>query len=194
MADEQRIVLSPHGEPVIRGTRVHIRVLLGRLVAGQSPEEIIADYPVITVEDIEAALDYTKARMVRTRAALDSAQGRTPPKQRTAEALQETQDVKITRAQVLEIFKGMPVGLREAALQIEAHSGLNDFLTLDTVYAARNMLAAMAVHIDVELAKLRNKQPDITLERLAELIARPLPQKLKDIGSDTPNHGDGHGS
>jgi len=47
-----------HGKPCIRGTRVMVSVILGALAAGASFEEILEEYPPITVEDIRAVMAY----------------------------------------------------------------------------------------------------------------------------------------
>ena len=47
-----------HGKPVIRGTRVLVSTILGALGAGDSTEAVLADYPNITLEDIQAALAF----------------------------------------------------------------------------------------------------------------------------------------
>ncbi len=62
-----RIVISPdlhHGEPCIKGTRIPVAAILGSLADGMTPQEIIAAYPQLTVEDIQAALSYA-AEMAR---------------------------------------------------------------------------------------------------------------------------------
>jgi uncharacterized protein (DUF433 family) len=43
------------GKPVIRGTRVPVELVLRKLGAGKSPEEILADHPRLTRDDIRAA-------------------------------------------------------------------------------------------------------------------------------------------
>lgn len=56
-----RISVDPavcHGKPCIRGTRIFISVILDNLAAGQTAEEIIASYPSLRPEDIQAALSY----------------------------------------------------------------------------------------------------------------------------------------
>ncbi len=45
------------GRPVIRGTRVPVELVLGKLAGGMSYEEVCAEYE-ITREDILAALEY----------------------------------------------------------------------------------------------------------------------------------------
>lgn len=58
---QDRIHIDPnicHGKPVIRGTRVLVSNILGALASGESFEDIIADYPGITREDILAALSF----------------------------------------------------------------------------------------------------------------------------------------
>jgi len=47
-----------HGKPVIRGTRVLVSAILGALGAGDSTDEVLADYPNITLVDVQAALAF----------------------------------------------------------------------------------------------------------------------------------------
>jgi len=57
----ERIVRDPKvcgGEPVFRGTRVTLRTILASLAAGDSVEEILADYPRLKAEDIQAAIAF----------------------------------------------------------------------------------------------------------------------------------------
>ena len=56
-----RIVSLPevcHGKPCIRGTRVLVSSVLGSLAAGFSRQELLAEYPGIRAEDIDAALAF----------------------------------------------------------------------------------------------------------------------------------------
>lgn len=56
-----RIQIDPHichGKPVIRGTRVLVSTILGALGGGDSVNDIIADYPNISLEDIRATLAF----------------------------------------------------------------------------------------------------------------------------------------
>ena len=53
-----RIELNPGvmgGKPVIRGTRVPVEVVLRKLGAGMTIEEVIADHPRLAADDIRAA-------------------------------------------------------------------------------------------------------------------------------------------
>lgn len=55
-----RIEVDPkrcHGKPVIAGTRVMVRTVLGALAAGDSPERIAESYRV-SLEDIRAAVAF----------------------------------------------------------------------------------------------------------------------------------------
>ena len=45
------------GKPVIKGTRVPIDLILGKLAGGMTYEEVMVEYD-LTKEDILAALDY----------------------------------------------------------------------------------------------------------------------------------------
>jgi len=46
------------GEPVFKGTRVTLRTVLASLAAGDSPEEILADFPGLQPADIQAAIAF----------------------------------------------------------------------------------------------------------------------------------------
>jgi uncharacterized protein (DUF433 family) len=47
-----------HGKPCIRGTRIMVTVILDNLAEGLSPEEIVLEYPPLTIEDVQAAIGY----------------------------------------------------------------------------------------------------------------------------------------
>jgi len=60
MSWQARIEQTPEvlgGQPVVRGTRVPVRVLVGGLAGGMTVEEVCASYRV-TPEDVRAALSY----------------------------------------------------------------------------------------------------------------------------------------
>ncbi len=55
------IVVDPaicSGKPVIRGTRIMVKNILGMLAGGYTVERIIAEYPELRSEQIQAALEY----------------------------------------------------------------------------------------------------------------------------------------
>jgi len=57
----ERIVVDPQllaGKRVIRGTRLAVEFILELLAAGQSENEILANYPGLVREDILACLSY----------------------------------------------------------------------------------------------------------------------------------------
>ena len=57
----ERIVVDPEivaGKPVIRGTRLAVEFILELLAAGQSEDQLVADYPGLTRADILACLSY----------------------------------------------------------------------------------------------------------------------------------------
>ncbi|HEU0139496.1 MAG: DUF433 domain-containing protein [Bryobacterales bacterium] len=61
MSLSERIIVDPEilaGKPVIRGTRLAVEFILELLAAGQSENEILANYPGLTHEDILACLAY----------------------------------------------------------------------------------------------------------------------------------------
>lgn len=56
-----RIELNPNvmlGKPVIKGTRITVEIILKKLSQNISENEILADYPKLTKEDIQAAIAY----------------------------------------------------------------------------------------------------------------------------------------
>ncbi len=58
---QDHIAISPdlhHGDPCIKGTRIPIKIIIGSLADGMTPEEVMAAYPQLTREDILAALAY----------------------------------------------------------------------------------------------------------------------------------------
>ena len=59
-----RIVRDPTvcGEnPIIKGTRVRIKVILDNLAEGQKPDEIVKSYPSLVIEDVEAVIAFAAA-------------------------------------------------------------------------------------------------------------------------------------
>jgi len=49
------------GEPVFKGTRVTLRTVLASLADGDSVEEILADFPSLKAEDVQAAIAFAAA-------------------------------------------------------------------------------------------------------------------------------------
>lgn len=63
----ERIELDPRvcgGRPVIRGTRIPVETILGQLAEGCSWPDILAGYPELVREDIQAALRYAERSVV----------------------------------------------------------------------------------------------------------------------------------
>ncbi len=61
-----RITLDPAvmgGKPCIRGLRVTVGTLLGLMATGVSRERILAAYPYLEPEDLDAALAYAAWRL-----------------------------------------------------------------------------------------------------------------------------------
>ena len=46
------------GKPVISGTRITVEMILEKLAAGETPEQLVAAYPRLTEQAIAAALDF----------------------------------------------------------------------------------------------------------------------------------------
>ena len=64
-----RITVNPNvcfGKPCIRGTRIWVSLLLDLMATGMTPQDILDDYPHLTLDDLHAALAYG-AEMSRER-------------------------------------------------------------------------------------------------------------------------------
>jgi len=61
MKQYDRIELNPEimfGKPVIKGTRITVDLILRKLAAGLTPEQIMKDHPHITIDDIHAVQEF----------------------------------------------------------------------------------------------------------------------------------------
>ena len=61
MTWQERISADPgvcHGAACIRGTRIMVSIVLDNLAAGLSVDEILASYPTLKAEDVQAAIAY----------------------------------------------------------------------------------------------------------------------------------------
>ena len=59
----ERIVVDPRilvGKPVISGTRLAVEFILDLLANGWSYDQVVSNYPGLTVDDIRACLEYAK--------------------------------------------------------------------------------------------------------------------------------------
>jgi uncharacterized protein (DUF433 family) len=56
-----RVIVDPkvcRGRPHIRGTGIHIAIILDALFEGLTPEQVIDHYPSLELDDIRAAVAY----------------------------------------------------------------------------------------------------------------------------------------
>ncbi len=70
----QRITQDPAilaGKPVIAGTRISVEVILEYLAHNPDFDQLFADYPRLTMDDVKAALEYAQ-RLVQIEATLTS--------------------------------------------------------------------------------------------------------------------------
>jgi uncharacterized protein (DUF433 family) len=61
MARLTRITADPRvcgGQPCVRGLRIPVALVLKHLAAGQTPEQVLAEYPELQLEDIHECLRY----------------------------------------------------------------------------------------------------------------------------------------
>ena len=57
----ERIAIDPnicHGQACVKGTRIPVHQIIGMLANGDTPEELLAEYPSLKREDIFACLNY----------------------------------------------------------------------------------------------------------------------------------------
>jgi uncharacterized protein (DUF433 family) len=60
-----RIVIDPEvrfGKPCVRGTRISVGDVLSYLASGMRDEQILADFPQLTIDDIRACLAFAAER------------------------------------------------------------------------------------------------------------------------------------
>ena len=65
--DMRKIIIDPdicNGQPVIEGTRIPASTVLEFLSAGDSIDDVLADYPTLTRDDVLACLAYS-ARLMK---------------------------------------------------------------------------------------------------------------------------------
>lgn len=59
----ERIIRDPDilvGKPVVKGTRIAVEVVLDYLAHNPDFTELFADYPRLTIEDVQACLEYAQ--------------------------------------------------------------------------------------------------------------------------------------
>lgn len=62
----RKIVIDPdvcNGRPIFDGTRITVQSVLAFLGAGDSPEDVIREYPALSLEDVREALRYSSRLM-----------------------------------------------------------------------------------------------------------------------------------
>ena len=60
---KDHIVSDPailRGKPHLKRTRIPVSLVLGYLAAGSSPEQIMAEFPDLTCDQVAACLDYAR--------------------------------------------------------------------------------------------------------------------------------------
>lgn len=68
---EDRIIRDPAimvGKPVVRGTRIPVEVVLGKLAENPDLADLFAAYPRLTLEDVKACLTYAQTLVGSKRA------------------------------------------------------------------------------------------------------------------------------
>jgi uncharacterized protein (DUF433 family) len=70
MSWEERIEINPQvlvGKPVIKGTRLAVEFIVELLASGWSEQQIIDNYPGLTIEDLHACLHYAADTLMSER-------------------------------------------------------------------------------------------------------------------------------
>ncbi len=49
------------GKPCVKGTRIPVYLLLEKMAAGETSEQLLAAYPQLDVEDLRGCLEYAAA-------------------------------------------------------------------------------------------------------------------------------------
>jgi uncharacterized protein (DUF433 family) len=73
---EERIIQDPEilvGKPVVKGTRIPVELVLAKLAYNPDLNELFADYPRLTVDDVKACLEYAATLVRRQRKARPAA-------------------------------------------------------------------------------------------------------------------------
>lgn len=68
MAEHPRITSNPDvrfGKPCVKGTRLTVQDVLGYLAAGMTIEDVLADFPFLTRDDVLACLAFAADRQGR---------------------------------------------------------------------------------------------------------------------------------
>jgi uncharacterized protein (DUF433 family) len=69
----ERVEVNPRilaGKPVVRDTRVPVYLILDLIAGGYSFDRIVESYPVLTVEDVKAGVEYA-ASILKSREAAE---------------------------------------------------------------------------------------------------------------------------
>ncbi len=65
---EDHIVIDPEillGKPVVKGTRIPVELVLEYLARNPNFDDLFADYPRLTMEDVKACFAYAQALVVK---------------------------------------------------------------------------------------------------------------------------------
>ncbi len=60
---QERIVRDPKvlvGKPVVKGTRIPVELVLAKLAANPDVQELLVDYPRLSIDDVKACLAYAE--------------------------------------------------------------------------------------------------------------------------------------
>ncbi len=78
MTITDRIELNPKimlGKPVIRGTRITVELILRKIAEGADEAALLAAYPTLTKDDIQAAVTYAADSLAHEKTVILTTQG-----------------------------------------------------------------------------------------------------------------------
>ena len=67
---QDRIIQDPNimvGKPVVKGTRIPVELVLRYLAENPNFDDLFADYPRLTMEDVKACFAYAQAQVEKKR-------------------------------------------------------------------------------------------------------------------------------
>lgn len=70
----ERIIADPNilgGEPVVKGTRISVELVLARLAVNPDFADLLQGYPRLTIDDVKACLAYARDVIAGEEIALD---------------------------------------------------------------------------------------------------------------------------
>ena len=144
------------GKAVIAGTRITVELILEKLAAGESPEQILAAYPQLNSDSLRAAYDF--AQSVAGRCRLPHAR---------AKSMNLLADESVERPIVLRL----QADGHQVMSIAETQAGMSDDVVLDAANASSSLLLTEDKDFGELVFRLGRIHQGVVLIRLAGLSA-----------------------